>query len=406
MALCVASSWRRACIYLPTKINPSWVVEAPGERVFQWGSARVALALMCSWPRAVRRKRPKRHKEGAISQGHCWARFLTSAPIKSRIPILSNAFPFCLRKHHILPLEYGCLLLCIVISRQNPQCEGIHRNRIVFDGKAPSQDRQLYGVRESNERYTMDAGTAHGVTEGATFAIYKDKHVYLTTDPLGTMVASAPGPFSTALDFSPTDCKFSIEGQAFALQIRAGKQADLSLYVPFDQKPLPIFQAIATGMQVNARQQINMLTDEDLKQGKMPDLGIAFENDHIVFDIKDPNVTVHGLHRMPRRVLPNIDEVSPIIRAAAHYYWHLRRVGSAQFIKNTVEVEFTKLLDGDTRTRKPDGPNLIKAGVVDLVVNEDDIYGMKITNNGELPLYAFVFYFNNSDWSISRCSQS
>jgi hypothetical protein len=292
-----------------------------------------------------------------------------------------------------------------VISRQNPQCEGIHRSRVVFHGKASSQRRQLYAVRRSDKGYAMDAGAAHGVTEGAIFEVYKDKHAYSTTGPLGTMKASAPGPFSTALDFSPTDRMFSIEGQAFALQIRAGKQEDLALYVPLDQNLLPVFQAIATEMQVNAQRQINMLTDEDLKQGKKPDLGIAFKDGYVVFDIKDPNVTVHGLHRMPQRVLPDIEEVTPVISAAAHYYWHLRRVGSAQFIKNTVEVEFTKLLDGDALTRRPDGPNLIKAGVVNLVVDEDDIYGMKITNNGEVPLYASVFYFDNSDWSISRCSQ-
>jgi hypothetical protein len=320
--------------------------------------------------------------------------------------ILSNAFPFCLREHRVFAAgTWPLTALCIVISRQNPQCEGFHRTRIVFDGKAPSQNRHLYAVHKSDEVYAMDAGAAHGITEGAIFEVYKNKHAYSNTAPLGTITASAPGPFSTVLNFSPTDRQFSIEDQAYALQIRAGKQEDLTLYVPLDQNLLPVFHAIATEMQVNAQRQINMLTDEDLKQGKKPDLGIAFEKPHIVFDIKDPNVTVHGLKRMPQRVLPDIDEVTGIISAAAHYYWHLRRVGDAKYIKSTVEIEFTKLSDGGTLTRKPDGPNLIKGGVVDIVVDEDDIYGMKITNYGADPLYASVFYFDNSDWSICTCSR-
>jgi hypothetical protein len=319
--------------------------------------------------------------------------------------ILSNAFPFCLREHHILRLEHERLLLCIAISRQNPQCEGIHRSRTVFDGKAPSQDRHLYAVHESDKGYVMDAGSAQGVTEGAIFEVYKEKHTHSTTAPLGTMTASAPSPFSIVLNFSQTDQRFSIEDQAYALQIRAGKQEDLSLYVPLDQNLRHIFHAIATEMHDNAQRQINMLTDEDVKQGKRLDLGIAFENRHIVFDIKDPNVTVHGLKRMPQRVLPDINEVTAIINAAAHYYWHLRRVGNAKYITSTIEIEFTKLSGWGNLSLRPDGPNLIKGGVVDIVVDEDDIYGMKITNHGTDPLYASVFYFDNSNWSISKCSQ-
>ena len=291
-----------------------------------------------------------------------------------------------------------------MISRQNPQCEGINRSRFVFDAKAQSKRRHLHVVRNGDKGYVMDAGAAHGVTEGAIFEVYKDKHIDSPT--LGTMKTSVPGPFSTVLNFFPTESSFPIEDQAFALQIRAGKQEDLALYVPLDQNLLTVFEAIATEMQVNAQRQINLLSHEDLKRGKKPDLGIAFENGRIVFDIKDPNVTVHGLHRMPHRIRPILAHVSPVISAAAHYYWHLRRVGHAESIQDSVEVGFTKLSnDEDAGKRKPCGPNLIDAGVVDLVVDEDDIFGIKITNNGDVPLYASVFYFDNSDFSISKYSQ-
>jgi len=292
-----------------------------------------------------------------------------------------------------------------VISSQNPQCGGINRSRIVFDGKALTKHRHLYAVRESDKGYVMDAGTAHGVTEGAIFEVYKDKRINSTAVPLGTMKASAPGPFSTILNLSPTSRYFPIKSQAFALQIRAGRQEDLALYVPLDQNLLSVFEAIAAEMQVNAQRQINLLSHEDLKRGKKPDLGIAFENGRIVFDIKDPNVTVHGLHRMPHRIRPILAHVSPVISAAAHYYWHLRRVGHAESIQDAVDIEFTKLSNDDARKRTPSGPNLIDAGVVDLVVDEDDIFGIKITNNGDVPLYASVFYFDNSDFSISKYSQ-
>jgi hypothetical protein len=51
----------------------------------------------------------------------------------------------------------------------------------------------------------------------------------------------------------------------------------------------------------------------------------------------------------------------------------------------------------------PVGENLNAGGIVDIVVNPDDIYGIKLVNNSALNLYPSLFFFDNSDLSICKC---
>ncbi len=52
------------------------------------------------------------------------------------------------------------------------------------------------------------------------------------------------------------------------------------------------------------------------------------------------------------------------------------------------------------------GDNLNIRGVIMVDVDEDAIYGFKITNTTSVPLYVSMFYFDVSDLSISTQSFS
>ena len=54
---------------------------------------------------------------------------------------------------------------------------------------------------------------------------------------------------------------------------------------------------------------------------------------------------------------------------------------------------------------KPVGDNLNVEGVVDLVVNTDDLYGIKLVNNSAYDLYPSLFFFDNSD-QVQHCFHS
>jgi hypothetical protein len=49
---------------------------------------------------------------------------------------------------------------------------------------------------------------------------------------------------------------------------------------------------------------------------------------------------------------------------------------------------------------EPVGENLYRDSVIRLVSSEDDLYGFKVTNNGDRDLYLNAFYFDNTDFSI------
>ncbi|KAG8848339.1 hypothetical protein FRC20_002551, partial [Serendipita sp. 405] len=295
-----------------------------------------------------------------------------------------------------------------ILPEQNPQCEGFNQDRILFNSKVPSQNRQLFRVQMEDNRFVLRAGSAHGVTPGAVFSVYKDRDSAIT-DPgaehsIGSLTASDPDAFSTTMIVTSGTPIFTIGEEAFALQTRAGEEEDLRIHVPFDEKLLCVFQAVAREMKNRTvSQQRIVLVDEATAS-----LSVAFEDGVIVFNIRDPLAITHGFTQIPFRVKPTEDDVYSVVRAAAHYYWHLHRTSKERTLKDEVTVEAFKLVeisdeyDDDIEGNLlPDGPNRIVDGVADLVADDETAYGLKITNNMDTDLYLSAFFFDNSDFSIT-----
>jgi hypothetical protein len=251
----------------------------------------------------------------------------------------------------------------------------------------------------------MEAGTIHGITDGATFGLYNDRIMVSTEPPVAIMTASKPEAFSTTLIPVSGGPQIDISRRAFALLIRAGDQEALRIHVAPDDKLMDVFREVANEMQISDPAGPKFMLDKK----ETAELDIVFDANDVVFNILDAFVTVHGLTRIPFRVSPTPGAISPVISRAARYFWHLHRTGSAKSLQDNVAIEFTRLeeeeedYDDDfNRIRKPCGENLINNGIVDIVIQEDAIYGIKLTNKGDKPLYPSLFYFDNSDFSISE----
>jgi hypothetical protein len=240
----------------------------------------------------------------------------------------------------------------------------------------------------------MDAGSAQGITDGAEFTVYMDRDSLPETPPLGKLVVLETCAFSTILDVNSDATRFPLAESAFALQTKVGTEEDLRLHIVIDEKLVDVFKALVQEMQITGPERRRIL----LAEKDNAELDIALENGHVVFNILDPLVTKFGLTRMPFSVSPQAKEVCPVIRAAAHYRWHLRRTNKTSIFQNKVRIEFKRL----TQYREPDGPDLNADGVIDLVVDENAIYGLRIINDTTRPLYPSLFYFDNSDFSISE----
>lgn len=250
----------------------------------------------------------------------------------------------------------------------------------------------------------MNAGAAHGITDGAEFVVYQNRDLYQTTFPLGTLVVLKAWPFYATLDVPLGDTQFDLDQPGFALQTKTGIEEDLRIHTATDEAAVGVFQAIVQEMQHTGSDFRRILLVEKDKA----ELDISLENGCVVFKPLNTLATQWGLTHIPFRVSASIAEVKNIMLASAHYFWHLRRTSGERSLQNQVRIEFTRLkeldeIDDDFNPLiTPDGPNININGTIDLVVDENAMYGIKIVNDTNLALYPSLFFFDNSDLSIRK----
>ena len=238
-----------------------------------------------------------------------------------------------------------------------------------------------------------DAGEAAGITVGAEFEVYQDLY---SGHLLGTVFASELSPFSTTLH-SKEKSGFPLDRDGVAFKSCPGTKEQLRIHVA-DQSLKDLVRKI------DPNQRIIKLVERD----RGAEFGIALENGKAVFNIYDSDVTKYGLTRIPYILEPTFEALSTVNRAAAHFYWHRRRAPQTdRGLADFVEVKATKLkqksVGHDKRLKEkfdyvPTDWNSEKESP-----QTKTLYGWKITNKCKVPLYPALFYFDNSDWSISEC---
>ena len=247
-----------------------------------------------------------------------------------------------------------------------------------------------------------DVGIARGISLGAEYEVYQDQDsVHL----LGIVVASELKAFSTTL--YAKEPRFVLEGDGVALQISAGTEEHVLRIHVADEGLRSLVKKIE---RTNPNDRIIQLVKKE-----QAEFGMALEDGKVVFDIFDSLVTKYGLTRMPFSLEPTVEAISPVLRAADHFYWHLRRTprlesDTEKGLTNFVELEVAEMEhDGFTYDDNLD-PVLSPTraswkGGKEFDIQVDDkgtIYGWKIINKCKVDLYPALFYFDNSDWSISE----
>ncbi|KAK0462864.1 caspase domain-containing protein [Desarmillaria tabescens] len=259
------------------------------------------------------------------------------------------------------------------------------------------------GRRKTLEAYVLDAGEAIGIKEGSQFAVFEDLNVDST--PVGTLVAYETSPFTTVMRRASDSPSFELEKQGFALQTLVAKGDDLRLFIELNSQLLDVFQSVKEEMEKkDASKRGIVLVEED----ENPDLIVAVEHDQVVFNITEPTCKKYGLERMPFKVSADVSIIYPILRGAADFYWLLHHTSNEGSLAENVKLEGFCLQKTGKRDKKlkpilaPFGANLIQDnGVMNVFVDDKNVYGFKITNNWEIPLHAALFYLDASDLSIT-----
>ena len=247
-----------------------------------------------------------------------------------------------------------------------------------------------------------DAGSARGISLGAEFEVYQDQD---SGQLLGIVVVSDLKPFSTTL--YAKEPRFALKGDGVALQTTAGTEEHVLRIHVADEELKALVKKIE---RTDPSHRIIQLVE----QGQA-EFGMALEDGKVVFNIFDSFVTKYGLTRMPFSLEPTLEAISPVLRAADHFYWHLRRTAGVENdtgkgLADFVEIEVAEMEhDGITYdddfepVLSPTTAGWKRGKEFDLQIKDrGTIYGWKIINQSSVALYPALFYFDISDWSISE----
>ena len=240
----------------------------------------------------------------------------------------------------------------------------------------------------------MEGGAAHGVTGGKEEFLVLDGHsaFSLTTEKVYSFYSEMKSPKGIPWPFE--------DRIVTAFQKVSGEKARLQLYIFPDANGRDVILSKLSEIQhlfscMNTEEEASLVLQLNT-QGK------------VRFTVTDPRVTGHGLFRLNQDI--PLDNLDSVIRAAQHYYWHLLRENpDFSFINNArldskIILDFYKLEQTGAFVKSIGDPieKVIVGQDVIVKVDADNTtwYGIELENKTNVPLYPYLFFFDNSDLSI------
>ncbi|KAG8679082.1 hypothetical protein FRC09_019273 [Ceratobasidium sp. 395] len=277
--------------------------------------------------------------------------------------------------------------------RQNPQCEGYHKDRIFFNAKVAGGNQKLILIEKAGDTCTLHAGIAQNISVGAIFKVFKDDIANPVKDSsLGSMRVVVAEPLHSTLGWADDSKPFNLPEVSYGFQTQCGRDQFLKVHftprlqarLPLDNKWYSAFTATQTNIVIKP-------TD-----ARTADIVVDLDKiNQAVFDIQHPLVNRYGVKQLPSAVPVTTEDILAVLRASALWIWHLNNNNADSSLAQTVRMEFRGLsVNPRTRIREPVGDDLNKAGVVDLVAKPDDKFCVKLVNNTPYDLWANLFYFD------------
>lgn len=281
---------------------------------------------------------------------------------------------------------------------QHPQCEGIVRDRIIFEETMVKTNHFRARKRSNEDNFAVEAGTIHGVLVGTEFEIYA-LNSSLQGDAQGTaraVVVDSMTSIVHAESFSqwkrPKDFMVYtasiIEKPKLRYQIRgtpSSQHASIALH--------QFYEALMTESQDQRK-----VSDHD----DDADVQICFEPDGCVqLRRLDPLLSTLP-NPTPRLTAREIEKASfdKILKGIARFNWLLPQTNATQpFAQNVTFEMFCLVRDSNTGfLKKAEQP--VKTTGYGIEVTENDEYAMVLRNNSLTDLFVQVWYFDPDSYSI------
>ncbi|KEP46649.1 putative mycorrhiza-upregulated peptidase C14 [Rhizoctonia solani 123E] len=129
------------------------------------------------------------------------------------------------------------------------------------------------------------------------------------------------------------------------------------------------------------------------------------------FTLNYPPSVEYGIQMLPvpcySPISPSAQHVLPILTALFHWNWHLHRVPKPRPFQQSIDLEFHKLQPTDEYDDEgvpvlvPIGENLGLGGGVDVIVSDEDYYGLRVVNRSTQDLYAYLLFFSATSLDIT-----
>lgn len=318
--------------------------------------------------------------------------------------------------------------------RQSPQCEGGHINRSIFHGFSPSYRKRFYNVSIRQSRYTVNAGTLDGLSQGDELTIYKTQSEDDLKKPVAVFVVDKVSNRNSLLrvrDQPPLANLESFLADPAPALLTKSAQSHLRLYISAGQSN-HIERLVSLVNRLQTAGTIAIITSE----ADRPTTHISLSTDDGVdlrFDVVDGDLTEDRCHHFKYDGDSADEGLTRILRGLSDYYWHLKRTHpnpSPSVPPDTeISVSFCKLRQDNKNLTNPlfvsigeaDEQPVHDGSVIKLDVDstpdddsqeQDDfasesdelqLYGVKVTNNSQIrDLYPALFYFDNGDFTISK----
>ncbi|KAF8752389.1 Caspase domain [Rhizoctonia solani] len=295
-----------------------------------------------------------------------------------------------IRAHGVDKITYRDLMISLPnLPRQSPHCYGAHTTRNIFNSRVPSRRVIFIPAKFERGSLLLQAGAASGVTFQSIWEVYG----FPTQDApsLGRFYAQVPKVAVTELkpeneDQAPLE---PTDGRLYARQVGQGPGNELKVWFSPAAKAA-IFES--SGSDSGA-------TEPGFNGSEVGKSCLLY---------KRPPGEEHGLATLKYRKPAQRKEVEKVLFAAAKWHWHLHR--APDNAKERVTIELVKLPEvnedandfGDDKNAPEDSYEVLdlETGVVDLVVQPDIPYGVKVTNRLNIPLHIKGFYFNLANFAI------
>ncbi|KAH6887262.1 hypothetical protein BKA70DRAFT_77399 [Coprinopsis sp. MPI-PUGE-AT-0042] len=335
------------------------------------------------------------------------------------------AFLKALRRNGITPTTFRRAVYSISqIVGQNPYCSSVlSTDGTLFGlGTKPGIQARLDVTRSTNNggELTVPVGSVAGITSGAEFSIYsKPQDISKGVRPAMTCATEEISLFSTRLKPISGGPVASLGKQAFAILTKAGLPHDAVVHVPREDACRGVHEGALTMLRQQHTQPAQQAAYRPLFTEDSSIADIAIQADattgKLHVNILDERVTVNGHERVAAPLDPsNPESVLRFLTHTAHFYRYLNKSYLNHTIGSKVTVELMQLEESQTDFDEngyacllPLSDNLFDGGVAQVAIPSDEeeepnMYGFKVTNGSAVDLYPTVWYFDNSEFSITR----